>query len=49
MGTDIVSYLINHEPIADFLASDVQERVLAISFITVVELCFSAKNRSWGE
>jgi len=48
LDTCIVSYLMKGGPLAEAYAPHTQDRLLAISFITVGEMYFGAENRNWG-
>ena len=49
LDTNIVSYLMRGDRLAEAYAPHVQGRLLAIAFITVGEMYFGAENRNWGE
>ena len=49
LDTCIVSYLMKGIPLAEIYAPHLQDRLLAISFITVGELYYGAEKANWGE
>ena len=49
LDTNIVSYLMKGEALAELYKPHVQNCLLAISFITVGELYFGAEKGNWGE
>jgi len=48
LDTNIVSYIVKANPLADRYADELRGRRLCISFITVGELRFWARSRHWG-
>ena len=48
LDTDVASYLHKHDTRAGGYVDLVNDRVTAISFMTVAELRFWAKSRNWG-
>ncbi len=48
LDTNIVSYLMKGDLLATKYTPHLEERLLAISFITVGELYFGAKKKNWG-
>ncbi len=49
LDTNIVSYLMRGNSLAEKYIPHVQGRLLSISFITVGELYFGAEKANWGE
>ena len=49
LDTNIVSYLMKGGPLAEAYEPHIQNRLLAITFITVGELYFGAEKGNWGE
>jgi len=49
LDTNIVSYLMRGGSEAKMYAPHVQNKLLAISFITVGEMYFGMENKNWGE
>ena len=49
LDTNIVSYLMRGDTLAETYAPHVQGKLLAIAFITVGEMYFGAENKNWGE
>ena len=49
LDTNIVSYLMRGGELAEAYEPHVQNRLLAITFITVGELYFGAEKRNWGD
>ena len=49
LDTNILSYLLKGGPLAEVYAPHLQNKRLAISFITVGEVYFGAEKANWGE
>ena len=49
LDTNVVSYLMKGGRLAEAYEPHVQNRLLAITFITVGELYYGAEKRGWGE
>ena len=49
LDTNVVSYLMRGGSLAEAYAPHVQNRLLAITFVTVGELYFGAEKGKWGE
>ena len=49
LDTNVVSYLMRGGPLAEAYAPHVQNRLLAITFVTIGELYFGAEKGKWGE
>ena len=49
LDTNIVSFLMKGGPKAEAYLPHLQNRLLAITFVTVGELYFGAEKRGWGE
>ncbi len=48
LDTNIVSYIMKGDPIAKTYVKHIQNKLLAISFITVGELYYGAEKANWG-
>ena len=48
LDTNVVSYLMRGDSLAEAYAPHVQNRLLAITFVTVGELYFGAEKGNWG-
>ena len=49
LDTNIVSYIMKGDELAEAYSPLLEGRLLAITFITVGELYFGAENANWGE
>ena len=49
MDTDVVSYLFRGDPRAEAYRPAIDGRILVISFMTVAEMEYGARNRGWSE
>ena len=49
VDTNVVSYILKGNALAQLYAPRLQGHLLAVSFITVGELYFGAENAGWGE
>lgn len=49
LDTNVVSYLMRGGPLAEAYAPHVQNRLLAITFVTIGELYFGAEKGKWEE
>jgi tRNA(fMet)-specific endonuclease VapC len=49
LDTNIVSYIMKGDPLAEAYIPYIKDALLAISFITVGELYYGAEHAGWGE